>query len=220
MYKKIRKSVVVEKIGWSLIPTAIGAFVIGLNLALNGMQFAAKDIVWILFGGAALCFGLWNIVYLILGLDIKPMKEAIQVNSWNKEEIEHDLASGYSDDNIMIGKKYIVYNDSNKCYIHLTRDIIWAYQNDTVLKHKLYGIVKFAETKHTQVILTFRNQEMYGINVESDLKAKKVLIYLRTHHSQVLMGYSEQMLQIYQTDFNRMIWASDEQARSKYKETR
>ena len=147
------------------------------------------------FFGAAL-------VMLIIGLSghyQKPVQDRLRqyfgANTAQANEFLNYLIGLPKAGGLRIGAGYLLLRHGSKHYILDGNDIIWAYQQTTTQKYM--GIIPMGKTH--AVVLRLSDGKMYSVPM-ADKKAKEQLQILLNQFPTVAIGYSNQLLQIYNTN--------------------
>lgn len=210
MYKLIRKASIQNAILASLIFLIPCGIIFGINTIARGANITKGDVVCFVLSGVFLLVVLCFVFYIILGMDVKPIKKKIQDNSWEKDSVEQDLLSGYQDKHVLVGQKYIAHNSSWKCHIYSIHDVIWAYQFSHISVSRRSSIFRRRETNEYQVILTFRDGNTSKIPMKSPEEAQNLIKYLKKMHPHIILGYSERIQQVCQNNFSEFVRMVDE----------
>lgn len=171
---------------------------------------SSGDIACYVFTGLCLAVALFCFFWIVTGRDVAAVKKTIRQNNWNKDEIEADVLAGFDKKNVIIGRKYMLWNSGMKWNLYPVRDVVWAYQFTHTTEHRLYGVIKTGTTVVYSVQFYLRNGKMKAISVKNEKEAQDILEFFVRTQPHVIVGYSDELRAICQRNFNQLVQLSNE----------
>lgn len=209
MYKTLRKTPRLHIIIMIIMFTIVGGLFFGIDTAARGSYITGADIFCFIVAGVLLIGDIYCLLYLIIGMDIAPIKKEMKTNGWEPESVEQDLLSGHTYKNILVGQKYVAYSTWGRCYLYAISDVLWVYPFTRTGAYKVYGI-KFKEFVKTDLYITTRNKKRCKIVMQSAEEAQNVVKDFQQSHSHILLEYSEEINLVFENDFDQLVRLSEQ----------
>ena len=172
----------------------------------------SRDIWCYIISGLCLLFSFYILIYILAKWDLADVKKTIREGGLTEELVESDIMSGLDMNNVLIGRKYMLACVVWKWKLYALRDVIWAYQHTQTTEHRLYGIIKTGTTVTYSVHYVCRDGKQGGISVKSQAEAQNILEYLNQTQPHMILGYSDQIRALAQSNMAELIRYSEEKA--------
>ncbi|MDE7367795.1 MAG: hypothetical protein K2N24_10610 [Lachnospiraceae bacterium] len=170
----------------------------------------SSDITCYVFTGICLAVALFCLFWIVTGRDIAGVKKAMRQNNWNKDEVEADILAGFDKKNVVIGRRYVLWNSGMRWNLYPVHDVIWAYQYTHTTEHRLYGVIKTGTTVTYSVHFYLRNGKMKAVSTKSEQEAQEILEFFVRTQPHVIVGYSDELRALCQNNFNQLVQLSNE----------
>lgn len=150
----------------------------------------------LIFGLALIVVGVVILVSTINGGSLKALKRELETYGITEDaaEMEYENARIYGD--IRIGNRLVFYMSGSNPHTILNDKLVWAYQNTTT--HRTNGI-KTGTTY--SVVLSTTDRKSINIGVSNENMALAVLQDIKQNMPWVIVGYSDDLRNMYNKDF-------------------
>lgn len=142
------------------------------------------------------------IIKCIAGVYQSPIKKHIKKNqnTINQERMENDFLSSTWIDRCKLGREWLFYFKGNKSYVLNLNDILWAYRNQTT--HRTNGIK--TGTSHSLEIRTI-DKKSHSIPMKYQKQVTEILDHFLESQPQIIVGYDEDILKLYRSNFQDLL---------------
>lgn len=170
-------------------------------------------------GVILIVIGLIMLIHALTGGKLKSFKKEIEDSGFSVSDVEFDYESAKlfnKGNDLRIGRRFIFYMSGNKPHILLNDQVIWAYQQNTT--HRTNGIK--TGTTHEILVYLLNNKKVAHIYVPKEDVGTEVLQYINQLMPRAVVGYSDELVRLYQKDYQGFLQLRYNAPEQQYAESR
>lgn len=209
MIEKIRKSIISTMQMFILIFLGVSVLLIVSFLILEQFDLLDAKMPCIISGIVGAVGILCCLIFIIFKMDLLSIKKTIAMHGWSEREIERDLSTGFQNESICVGRKYVLCRPGFHLILLLVKQVVWVYYFTMVIDNP-QGVINFKKNC-CYVCIVMRDGKLHRIEVKDQDTANDLVEYLRRNHQHILLGLSEEKKRLYQQNFLQLVRMSDEQ---------
>ena len=164
---------------------------------------AASAYVIMAIGIVLLIIGIWRLVYVLNGGNLKILKKEMGEIGLSEHEVDYEYESAklfYKNNDLRIGKRTIFFMLGSKPHIASNAKLVWAYQKNTT--HRTNG-VKTGTTY--EIIFSTFEKKRFQVTIPNEKTGQEVLQYINEAMPWVVIGYNDDLNKLYQKDYQNFL---------------
>ena len=193
--------------GWSLEEVDRSVDYRTLNTSEDDSMMIIFAVVFVLIG---LGLTIYAVRQLAGGFKSK-ISEQMSAQGLSAERASAELSGAQKFGGVDLAQTFALISGS-KAEIVTYENLVWAYKFVHTTQHKIYGIIPAGKSVTYSVVLFDCRKQKYTIGCRNEAEADSILKALSTLAPHVIIGYSDELQNVADSNYQQMI---DESARRK-----
>lgn len=169
----------------------------------------ASSIISIVISIAMLGIAIYLIFSLATGRCMKKFEQAMSDYHISENALAMDMATAEKIANVEIGNQHLIAYTDNSEVIPFGQ-LIWAYMHVQTTQHMMYGVIPTGKTVTHSLHFITKDKKKREFQFKDEATCQEILKKLVEKAPHAIIGYDEQLSQMYKNDFNQMIQIVEE----------